>query len=551
MLGNVSKLDKTSSTNACWYITACIKKRLDMALVQLRSRERCMPLVSGQRGHAKATQLRAKRRAVAARSGAAASMVVVYPAEQESQFRGVPWEDVFDLMKVRFAWENDVALSLHTFSSSQALDSAQNVPKDDFEAACKESDLFLAVDVRDELSTKAVNAAQRFQWPAFIVLDSPPEMTHQTSLAGLPVTRLPAWALTALAKLPEAVPWATAATAWPMLLELWGRRSSDDLAFMLMLAINDFVTPVPCTQVNMGDLRSLGCMLTKCREQVLACVNDPQCKAALDGLASCGLNDQVCSYRVLASYESPLLEDFSKCILQKNNCLRNSADIPMTPDPAPLAAFRGVPLTHTAAEDIFIGHLAEQAPDRQDFSWRVASGKNPAYDFFPCQFQLWYRARGTVMWYDPIFKVQTLDGRVVWRRRHYRVRRAEVPGTFYFSVLDNGVTSNEYWKIMDCAEDFSWAVFYYSGAASTAGITYRGALICTPTGRAPQGAAAQQRVDAALAACGIRRWEMYAVDNKQCTEAPLSVPDYGNIQWRELAAPEAPATEAQETNQTA
>ena len=65
-----------------------------------------------------------------------------------------------------------------------------------------------------------------------------------------------------------------------------------------------------------------------------------------------------------------------------------------------------------------------------------------AYDFFPCQFQLWYRAKGKgVMWYDPIFKVQTLDGREVWLRRHYRVRRAKVPGGFYFSVLDNGVVS--------------------------------------------------------------------------------------------------------------
>ena len=37
-----------------------------------------------------------------------------------------------------------------------------------------------------------------------------------------------------------------------------------------------------------------------------------------------------------------------------------------------------------------------------------------------------------------MFQVRTLDGRLVWRRRHYRVRRAERPGTFHFSVLDNG-----------------------------------------------------------------------------------------------------------------
>lgn len=35
---------------------------------------------------------------------------------------------------------------------------------------------------------------------------------------------------------------------------------------------------------------------------------------------------------------------------------------------------------------------------------------------------------------------------MVWRRRHYRVRRAERPGTFFFSVLDNGVISNEFWR---------------------------------------------------------------------------------------------------------
>lgn len=47
--------------------------------------------------------------------------------------------------------------------------------------------------------------------------------------------------------------------------------------------------------------------------------------------------------------------------------------------------------------------------------------------------------------YEPVFRVVTLDGEAVWRRRRYRCRRAAVPGTFHFSVLDNGVTSNEFW----------------------------------------------------------------------------------------------------------
>jgi hypothetical protein len=87
---------------------------------------------------------------------------------------------------------------------------------------------------------------------------------------------------------------------------------------------------------------------------------------------------QVCSYRVLASYESPLLEDFSRCILQKHNCLRNSAEIPMVPAPQPLSTFQGKPLTFEAAEDIFIGNLADShGREAKPFSWRVAAGKNP------------------------------------------------------------------------------------------------------------------------------------------------------------------------------
>jgi hypothetical protein len=66
------------------------------------------------------------------------------------------------------------------------------------------------------------------------------------------------------------------------------------------------------------------------------------------------------------------------------------------------------------------------------------------YDFFPCQHQLYSHGKGKgQMWYEPVFKAITLDGQEVWRRRRYRVRRGSTPGTFYYSVLDNGVTSNE------------------------------------------------------------------------------------------------------------
>ena len=59
------------------------------------------------------------------------------------------------------------------------------------------------------------------------------------------------------------------------------------------------------------------------------------------------------------SHESAQLEDFSLCILQRHNCLGKSADIPALPDPPPMRAFRGEPLTHETAERLFIGWLGK------------------------------------------------------------------------------------------------------------------------------------------------------------------------------------------------
>lgn len=52
-------------------------------------------------------------------------------------------------------------------------------------------------------------------------------------------------------------------------------------------------------------------------------------------------------------------------------------------------------------------------------------------------------------------------------------------------VLDNGVTSNEFWRILDCEEGLEWCVFYYSGAASRAGLSYSGAILASKSGEWP------------------------------------------------------------------
>ena len=73
-----------------------------------------------------------------------------------------------------------------------------------------------------------------------------------------------------------------------------------------------------------------------------------------------------------------------------------------------MTTFRGSPMTHEAAEDILFGWI-EPHRGNKPFSWLVAAGKNPAYDYFPCQHQLFTRGKGKgQMWYEPVFKVRQL-----------------------------------------------------------------------------------------------------------------------------------------------
>ncbi|KAK9905608.1 hypothetical protein WJX75_002931 [Coccomyxa subellipsoidea] len=355
--------------------------------------------------------------------------------------------------------------------------------------------------------------------PTFVAFDCAPALHALGRLGGLASVNPGPWQ-----QLQARLSWTAAARAQELtrsIQTLWDRHSSDDLVSLLLVLVDAFVVKVPrLDSLRASGPLALARMITKCGPQIFACVNDPECKAALDCLQSCSPTDQVCSYRCIVSHESQLLEDFSLCILQKHNCLGKSADIPSLPDPPPMASHRGQPLTHDLAEALFIGWLG-----KEEWSWRVVAGQNAAYDQFPCQYQIFYRGKAKrSMWYDPVFQVRTVDGQVVWRRRHYRVRRAEVPGTFHFSVLDNGVISKEFWRIVDVPDDLSWALFAYSGAASAAGQVYTGAVLCTPDGAWPA-PSQENRINIALRASGIEPWELFRVDNGCCQGMPLGVPE--------------------------
>lgn len=313
------------------------------------------------------------------------------------------------------------------------------------------------------------------------------------------------------------------------MLELFDRWTSDDFAYALMLFFNQYVEPIDWVKYSIDATWEKGPvqnaqefyqMVTKCGDCVAKCVQDENCKECLDALTAVDTSDQVASYRTIVSYESELLRDFSFCILQKNNIFGCDAKIPTLPQVAPMKTFRGEPLTKEVARKLLIGHLDDEnaldGSEKTNISWKVSAGANVAYDQFPSQNQIFYEnVDGRSMWYDPVFRVETIDGRDVWAKRHYRVRDGKIPGTFRFSVLDNGVTSDEFWTVVDVADDLSYVIFHYAGAARAVGQRYLGGLLCTADGSLPSEAVRREKIYPKLRSAGIDPWELFIVDNRE------------------------------------
>uniref|UniRef100_A0A061SC93 Violaxanthin de-chloroplastic n=1 Tax=Tetraselmis sp. GSL018 TaxID=582737 RepID=A0A061SC93_9CHLO len=464
--------------------------------------------------------------------GTLARILILVPesveTEADSPFKDASWLEVLEHIGRRLNWSDErlVTSVVPVHPSEGSYEAARD--------GLERCDLAVGVGLHDSRFADWI-IAQLFKPaegsgvspPNAVFLDCSDRLGSVCCLGGRPINaaEVPAWRRAVASwKLPfDGL--AEALEVWSLVKQLWYRHSSEDLVYALLVLVNKYVVEVPLVSGQLKektDLRALMCMMGNCREEVFGCLNDPECKAGLDCLESCALNDQVCSYRCIVSHESPLLEAFSLCILQKHNCLGNSAEIPMRPKVDAMTHFRGKPLTWEVAEQLFIGWLGNQPS-----SWRVVAGKNPAYDYFPCQYQLFYpgKAKGS-MWYEPVFKVTKYDGTEVWRRRKYRMRRAEAPGYYHFSVLDNGVISKEYWRIVDVDDGLEWGLFYYSGAASVVGQTYQGAVFVTRDGKWPDDRHLP-RIEASLDAAGIKMWELYGVDQSCCddTAAPLAIDD--------------------------
>ncbi|CAE7665305.1 unnamed protein product [Symbiodinium microadriaticum] len=294
--------------------------------------------------------------------------------------------------------------------------------------------------------------------------------------------------------------------------DLWHRRTAEEAVYAMLLLIDKAVMPLPAMvdQRPVPTADTVFRAVDRCQEQFRNCFTQPRCLQSLACLSQCGLADQSCSYRCIVSYQSQAFTDFSLCALQKQNMLNSQIERPTTPTAKPLENFRGKAMTHETAESILVGHFD---PEDHRHSWLVAAGSNPAYEQFALQYQLWYKGSGrNTFWYHPTFLVEALDGAKIWRTRDYRVRRRDTPGMWDFSVVDNGIISEERWHLLGADDNLEWIVLFYVGVARRAGLSYRGCLVLTPEGEMP-GPEHAQAIEAAIARAEMKPWELEATSN--------------------------------------
>jgi len=97
------------------------------------------------------------------------------------------------------------------------------------------------------------------------------------------------------------------------------------------------------------------------------------------------------------------------------------------------------------------------------------------------------------------------------------------------------VISKESWTTVDAADDLSWAIFYYSGAAAAAGQSYQGALLCSADGAWPaegRTGAGFQRIADGFSKCGLEMWELYGHGPPAAvSEGEVNLEQGGSFMW--------------------
>ena len=316
-----------------------------------------------------------KVKLVAIVPGNGAKSFLPFPPACPSTARVPDWMEVMGHIAMRLTWV-DLGFSMDVF--------AHDAPMEDIKASARDADVFVCVDIQDKVLASrsglgTLRGGNRRRARMLRCLEAETRVVYQ------PVTQLRRME----AKL---VPWGQANKDLRLMEQVTGlfdRKNHLDLLFLHLLLVDASGVRVPAVDINQDlNLGNVWCIASNCK-QLLECYKNDRCKLSLDCIDACGLNDQVCTYTCIRSYQNDQFQLLARCMLHKHNCLGNDAVRPELPEVLPMTHFRGEPLTHDVAEAIMQGHYGEGEGKN-----RTAGSLSPArtpHDHFPCQYQIWYR----------------------------------------------------------------------------------------------------------------------------------------------------------------
>ena len=172
------------------------------------------------------------------------TIVAVVPADQQHTL-GAPWHEVMSHVADRLAWE-DPDFKVQIFTDA-ALQNRQAQLQ--YTEATQMAQIILLFDISLPASLDVLLDSMHTV-PTAIALDSHPQLEAATKLNGVNLTK--SWEKAAAATLP----WSSSAKSTKVLhsvRDVYKRKTSDDLLFMLLVLIDAYITEVgqPNYQVSL------------------------------------------------------------------------------------------------------------------------------------------------------------------------------------------------------------------------------------------------------------------------------------------------------------